>query len=63
MDQFLSAIPIKIRCRINVKGQVETVSVNPSRPNRFVQDTSVRVLKSIKFPPIPKEVVAELGKN
>jgi hypothetical protein len=35
---------------------------NP-RPNRFVHDTCVRVIRSTKFPPIPAAVMAEQKKN
>ncbi len=63
MDQFLPALPMKVHCRINARGQVESVTVLSRRPNRFVENTTGRVLRTTKFPPIPKEVMAELGKN
>ncbi len=63
VDQLLAAGSIKITCRINAKGQVQSARVLTGRPNRFVQETCTRVLKRTTFPAIPKEVVAELGKN
>ena len=63
MDQFLAAGSVHISCRINASGQVQSVNVRTGRPNRFVQETCVRVLKRTAFPKIPKEVQTDLGKS
>ncbi len=63
VDQFMAAGGVHIKCRINATGQVQDVNVRTGRPNRFVQETCVKVLKRTTFPKIPKEVQAELGKK
>ncbi len=63
VDQFLAAGSVRIKCRINARGQVQSVDVRTGRPNRFVQETCARVLKRTTFPKIPKEVQTELGKS
>ncbi len=62
-DQFMAAGGVHIECRINARGQVQDVKVRTGRPNRFVQETCIKMLKRTTFPKIPKEVQAELGKN
>jgi outer membrane biosynthesis protein TonB len=63
LDQLLAAGATKVYYRIRADGQVESVRVVSARPNRFVQDTCARVLKSTKFPSIPEAVRRELKKN
>jgi len=63
LDQLLDAGGVKCTYRISAKGQVESVNVSCPRPNRFVRDTCVRVIKSTKFPPIPAAVMSEQKKN
>jgi hypothetical protein len=60
LDQLLDAGGVKCTYRISAKGQVESVSVSCPRPNRFVHDTCVRVIKSTKFPPEAAWVFAAL---
>jgi TonB family protein len=63
VDQFMAAGGVHIECRINARGQVQDVKVRTGRPNRFVQETCVKVLRRTTFPKIPKEVQTELRKN
>ncbi len=63
VDQFMAARGVHVTCRINARGQVQDVQVRTGRPNRFVQETCVRVLKRTTFPKIPQEVQAELRKD
>ena len=63
LDQLLAAGATKVYYRIGADGRIESVRVISARPNRFVQDTCSRVLKSTKFPPVPDAVRRELKKN
>jgi TonB family protein len=63
VDQFMAAGGVHIECRINARGQVQDVKVRTGRPNRFVQETCVKVLRRTTFPKIPKEVQTELRKD
>ena len=63
LDQLLAAGATKVYYRVRADGRIEGVRVISARPNRFVQDTCTRVLKSTKFPPVPEAVRRELKKN
>ena len=63
LDQLIAAEPTKIYYRITADGRVESVRVVSARPNSFVRNTCVRVLKSTKFPAIPEAVRREQKRN
>jgi Gram-negative bacterial TonB protein C-terminal len=52
---------IKVALRIDQEGHIHIQKVLSTSPNRWMQDTAMRVLHSIKLPPMPKDVVAEQG--
>jgi TonB family protein len=50
---------VRVALLIDRKGHVQVQKVVSSTSNRWVQDTALRVVRSVKLPPLPKEVIAE----
>jgi hypothetical protein len=51
----------KVALRIDRQGKIHIQKVLSTSPNRWMQDTALHVLRTVKLPPMPKEVVAEQG--
>jgi TonB family protein len=50
---------VRVALLIDRKGHVQAQTVVSTTLNRWVQDTALRVVRSVKLPPMPKEVIAE----
>ena len=50
---------VKVALRLDRGGHVQVQKVLSSTSNQWVQDTTLRVVRTVKLPPMPKEVVAE----
>jgi TonB family protein len=50
---------IRVSLLIDRRGHVQVQKVVSSTANRWVQDTALRVVRSVKLPPMPKQVIAE----
>jgi TonB family protein len=54
-------VTVKLRLRLDSKGKVKDLKVISSSGNQFVEQTCTKIIWSIKFPPPPQAVIAELG--
>jgi TonB family protein len=52
---------VKVALRIDRQGKIHIQKVVSTSPNRWMQNTALHVLRTVKLPPMPKEVVAEQG--
>jgi TonB family protein len=52
---------VKVALRIDRQGHIHVQKILSSTPNPWMQETTLRVLRTVKLPPMPKEVVAEQG--
>src|SRR5260370_25809124 len=52
---------VKVRFRLDRQGRVKGLKVVSTKSNPWVQETATRMIRVAKFPPIPKEVIAEQG--
>jgi TonB family protein len=52
---------VKFSFRLNRQGHLNSLKVTSSTSNRFVEQTTIRMIRATKFPPIPKKVIAEQG--
>ena len=52
---------VKFTFRLDRRGRLKTLSVTSSTSNRFVEQTTIRMIRAATFPPIPKKVIAEQG--
>jgi len=50
---------IRVSLFIDRGGHIQVQKVVSTTSNRWVQDTALRVVHSVKLPPMPKEVIAE----
>src|SRR5262249_18938670 len=50
---------IRVALLIDRDGHIQIQKVMSSTSNRWVQDTTFRVVRAVKLPPLPKEVIAE----
>jgi Gram-negative bacterial TonB protein C-terminal len=50
---------VKVALRIDKEGHIHVQKVLSTSPNRWMQETTMRVLDAVKLPPMPKEVVSE----
>jgi hypothetical protein len=57
----LSGVSMKLLYNVDQRGRVHNVRVVSGKPDRWAEKTAVRVLEAIKFPPIPKNVLQDLG--
>lgn len=55
--------PVKLTYRVRASGALASVRVTSGNPNSFMAQTFVNAIRSAKFPPIPKAVLKEQGKN
>jgi TonB family protein len=54
---------LKFSFHLDRGGHVSVVKVVSSTSNRFVEQTTVRAIRAFRFPPIPKKVIAEQGRD
>jgi len=52
---------VRVGLRIDRQGHVHVEKVISTTSNRWVKDTATRVVRTVKLPPMPKEVAAEQG--
>jgi len=52
---------LKVSMYINRQGHIQGPRVVSTTSNRWVEDTALRVLRTVKLPQIPKQVVVEQG--
>jgi TonB family protein len=50
---------VRVALLIDRKGHIQVQKVVSTTSNRWVQETALRVVRSVKLPPMPKEVIAE----
>lgn len=50
---------VKVALRLDRGGHVQVQKILSSTSNQWVQDTALRVVRTVKLPPMPKQVVAE----
>jgi TonB family protein len=51
----------KYSFRLDREGHLHDLKVVSSTSNKFVENTCLQMIRVAKFPPIPKEVIAEQG--
>jgi len=52
---------VKFSFRLDCQGRLRSLKVTSSTSNRFVEQTTIQMIRASKFPPVPKKVIAELG--
>jgi TonB family protein len=52
---------LRVALLIDRQGHIQVQKVVSSTSNRWVQDTALRVVRSVKLPPLPKQVIVEQG--
>ncbi|PYI70362.1 MAG: hypothetical protein DMF02_09030, partial [Verrucomicrobia bacterium] len=50
---------VKVALRLDRGGHVQVQKVLSSTSNQWVQDTTLRIVRTVKLPAMPKQVVAE----
>jgi TonB family protein len=50
---------VKFSFRLDRQGHLSRLRVTSSTTNRFVEQTTIQMIRATKFPPIPKKVIAE----
>jgi TonB family protein len=56
---LLRAGSVKFSFRLDRQGRLSRLRVTSSTSNRFVEQTTVQMIRATRFPPIPKKVIAE----
>jgi len=52
---------VKFSFRLDREGHLKSLKITSSTSNRFVEQTTMRMIRAMKFPPIPQKVIAEQG--
>ena len=52
---------VKVSLFINRQGHILSPKIISTTSNRWVQDTALRVVRTVNLPQMPKEVIAEQG--
>jgi TonB family protein len=52
---------LKVSLLIDRQGHIHVQKVISSTSNHWVQDTALRVVRTVKLPPMPKQVITEQG--
>ena len=52
---------VKVTFRLDRQGRVKGLRVFSTNSNPWTQETATRMIRAAKFPPIPKNVIAEQG--
>jgi TonB family protein len=58
---LLRAGSVKFSFRLDRQGRLSRLRVTSSTSNRFVEQTTIQMIRATRFPPIPKKVIAEQG--
>ena len=58
---LLRAGSVKFSFRLDRQGRLSRLKVTSSTSNRFVEQTTIQMIRATKFPPIPKKVIVEQG--
>jgi len=59
--EHLKGGSVKVTFRLDREGSVKGLKVVSTNSNPWVQETATRMIRAAKFPPIPKNVIAEQG--
>jgi TonB family protein len=54
---------VTFQYRLDREGHLQDLKVVSSTSNRFVENTCLEMIRVTKFPPIPKEVIREQGRD
>ena len=54
---------VKFAFRLDRQGHLSNLRVISSASNRFVEQTTIQMIRATTFPPIPKKVIDELGRD
>ena len=54
---------VRVALLIDRRGRAQVRNVVSTTSNRWVQETALRVLRTVKLPPMPKAVVEEQGQE
>jgi hypothetical protein len=60
-SERLSGVSMKLQYSVDLHGRVHNVRIVSTHPDRWAEKTAARVLANTKFPPIPKDVLQDLG--
>jgi TonB family protein len=52
---------VKVSLFINRQGHIQSPKIVSSTSNRWVQETALRVVRTVNLPQMPKEVIVEQG--
>jgi TonB family protein len=52
---------VKFSFRLDRRGRLKSLEVTSSTSNKFVEQTTIQMIRAATFPPIPKQVIAEQG--
>jgi hypothetical protein len=52
---------LRVSMYINRQGHIQSPKVVSTTSNRWVEDTALRVLRTVKLPQMPKQVIVEQG--
>ena len=58
-----SKLWMKFRFNITDDGRIRDVKITSLIRNRWAEDTAQRALLAVRLPPVPKQVLAEVGTN
>ena len=59
----LNGVSMKLRFTVDQSGRVHNVRVVSGKPERWAEKTAARALAAVEFPPIPKNVLQDMGKD
>jgi TonB family protein len=52
---------VRVSLFINRQGHIQSPKIVSTTSNRWVQETALRVVRTVTLPPMPKEVIVEQG--
>jgi TonB family protein len=52
---------LRVSLFIDRQGHIQSPKIVSSTSNRWVQDTALRVVRTVNLPPMPKQVIVEQG--
>lgn len=61
--QKLDKGTVKLTVQVDIAGNVRRLEVVSSSANQFVEQVCARMIRSIKFPAVPKSVLVETGRD
>jgi hypothetical protein len=54
---------VRVSLLINHDGHIQVQKVSSTTSNRWVQETALHVVHTVKLPPMPKQVIVEQGRE